>query len=114
MTGAMTARVGPGRLDMGQREHRICTNCVMDTTDSMITFDADGMCDHCTTFYRDIRPNWHTDERGRVALERVIERIKREGRGKDFDCILGVSGGIDSSYLTDRSPMVPLNQGGFG
>jgi N-acetyl sugar amidotransferase len=80
-------------------ETRICTNCVMDTTDAKITFDENGMCDHCTDFYRSVLPNWHTDERGRRELEVIVEKIKREGKGKDFDCILGMSGGVDSSYL---------------
>jgi N-acetyl sugar amidotransferase len=82
------------------REYQICTNCVMDTTDSRIVFDGQGVCDHCQTFYRKILPNWHTDERGRAALDALVESIKRAGEGKDFDCIIGMSGGIDSSYLT--------------
>lgn len=85
---------------MTQRAYQICTNCVMDTTDSQIVFDADGVCDHCRGFQATIRPNWHTDDRGRRALEQTIDQIKHEGRGKDFDCIVGMSGGIDSSYLT--------------
>ena len=85
---------------MKQREYRICTNCIMDTTDSMITFDENGVCDHCNGFYKDILPNWHTDERGQQALQKIVEKIKKEGKGKEFDCIMGVSGGIDSSYLT--------------
>ena len=80
--------------------YQICTNCVMDTTDSRINFDEDGVCDHCRNYYHKILPNWHTDARGVRALQDVIERIKRQGRGKDFDCIIGMSGGIDSSYLT--------------
>ena len=72
----------------------------MDTSDSRITFDSRGVCDHCTTFYTKVQPNWHTDERGRVVLEKMAESIRREGAGKDFDCIIGVSGGVDSSYLT--------------
>lgn len=82
------------------REYQVCTNCVMDTTDSMIVFDERGYCDHCNTFYKDILPNWHTDERGQKKLNDLAERIKLEGNGKEFDCIIGVSGGIDSSYLT--------------
>ena len=82
------------------RRYQICTNCVMDTSDSRITFDSRGVCDHCTTFYTKVQPNWHTDERGRVLLDRMVESIRREGAGKDFDCIIGVSGGVDSSYLT--------------
>jgi N-acetyl sugar amidotransferase len=80
--------------------HRVCSNCVMDTTDSRIVFDASGVCDHCNTFRSSILPNWHTDDRGRRALEATVEKIKAEGKGKDFDCIIGMSGGIDSSYLT--------------
>jgi N-acetyl sugar amidotransferase len=72
----------------------------MDTTDFAITFDANGMCDHCTNFYRNTLPNWHTDERGWSELQAIVAKIKQEGEGKDFDCIMGMSGGIDSSYLT--------------
>jgi len=82
------------------RKYQICTNCVMDTTDQRITFGDDGVCDHCTNFYKNVLPNWHTDERGWQELQKTVEAIKKEGEGKDFDCILGMSGGIDSSYLT--------------
>lgn len=81
------------------RDYQVCTNCVMDTTDSNITFDEKGVCDHCNTYYTDILPNWHTDEKGHKALEEIIAKIKKEGEDKDFDCLMGMSGGIDSSYL---------------
>ena len=71
----------------------------MDTTDSKISFDEKGICDHCNTYYTDILPKWHTDEKGHQALEKIIVKIKQEGEGKDFDCLMGMSGGIDSSYL---------------
>jgi N-acetyl sugar amidotransferase len=76
-----------------------CCNCVMDTTDSEIFFDENGICDHCNTYYKDIKPNWHPDEKGWKQMESTVEKIKAEGKGKDFDCILGMSGGVDSSYL---------------
>ena len=79
--------------------NRICSNCVMDTTDSKIVFDDKGVCDHCNTFYKDILPNWHTDDRGDRKLKDIINKIKKNGKGKDFDCLMGMSGGIDSSYL---------------
>jgi N-acetyl sugar amidotransferase len=78
----------------------ICSNCVMDTTDSQISFDEHGVCDHCNTFCSKVKPNWHTGERGRSELRVLVEKIKASGRGRDFDCIIGMSGGIDSSYLT--------------
>ena len=84
----------------------------MDTTDSRIEFDENGVCDHCRTFYNDILPNWHTDERGHQALLKIVEKIKKEGEGKDFDCLMGMSGGIDSSYLlymmTEKYKLRPL------
>jgi N-acetyl sugar amidotransferase len=72
----------------------------MDTTDSQITFDENGICDHCNEFYKNTLPNWNTDEKGWQMLQRTVEEIKKEGEGKDFDCIIGMSGGVDSSYLT--------------
>ncbi len=84
---------------MVREVYQVCKSCVMDTTDSKITFDAEGVCDHCNTFYSKILPNWHTDERGDNALKEIIKKIKRKGKGKDFDCLMGMSGGIDSSYL---------------
>jgi N-acetyl sugar amidotransferase len=65
----------------------------------MIHFDANGFCDHCNTFYSKIKPNWHTDHRGLETLEILVAKIKKESNGKDFDCLMGMSGGIDSSYL---------------
>jgi N-acetyl sugar amidotransferase len=84
---------------MTNKKYQICTNCVMDTTDSKIIFDKNGVCDHCNTFYKDIKPKWHTDEKGWNEINTTVEKIKKEGEGKDFDCIIGMSGGIDSSYL---------------
>lgn len=85
---------------MNKREYQVCTNCVMDTTDSKIEFDSNGVCDHCNTFYNNVLPNWHTDEKGKQELDEIVKKIKKAGKGKDFDCIIGMSGGIDSSYLT--------------
>ncbi len=84
---------------MNQSKYQICTNCVMDTTDSMITFDEKGVCDHCRNYYDNILPHWHTGEKGRAMIEAIAEKIRKEGEGKDFDCIMGMSGGVDSSYL---------------
>lgn len=80
-------------------KYKICTNCVMDSSDSKITFDKKGVCDHCNTYYSDILPKWHTDKQGEKDLWEIIDKIKKAGKGKDFDCIMGMSGGIDSSYL---------------
>ncbi|QTH64625.1 N-acetyl sugar amidotransferase [Psychrosphaera ytuae] len=79
--------------------HQVCSRCVMDTTDSKIVFDSNGVCDHCLTFDKDILPKWNPEGLEDDALEKLAEKIKKEGQGQDFDCIIGMSGGIDSSYL---------------
>jgi len=84
---------------MKDREYQVCTNCVMDTTDSKIVFDEKGMCDHCNNFYNNIKPNWNPNEIGEKQLKEVLDTIKKEGKNKKYDCIIGISGGVDSSYL---------------
>lgn len=71
----------------------------MDTSDSKITFDARGWCDYCNNFHENIVPAWHPDERGRKELEAMADQIKRDGAGRDHDCLIGLSGGVDSSYV---------------
>ncbi len=81
------------------RTYGICQSCVMDTSDVRIVFDEKGICDHCNSFRRDVRPHWHPDEKGAAMFRQMVERIKATGKGRDFDCIMGMSGGLDSSYL---------------
>jgi N-acetyl sugar amidotransferase len=71
----------------------------MDTSDTKILFDENGICDHCNDFYQNVKPNWFPNEKGEAELNKIVDKIKKEGIGKDFDCILGMSGGVDSSYL---------------
>lgn len=83
-----------------ENNYKICTNCVMDTSDSAITFDHNGICDHCQTFYNHTIPNWYSGEKGQAKLDAMVDKIKSAGKNWDYDCIIGMSGGIDSSYLT--------------
>ena len=71
----------------------------MDTSDSTITFDDRGWCDFCQNFHKSILPNWHPNDRGIAEIMPMIEKIKREGKGRDHDCLIGISGGLDSSYV---------------
>lgn len=82
------------KLDM-----RICTRCIMDTSDPNIEFDSAGICNHCHNFDRNMRPNWHPDSSGRRTLNELVAAMKREGRSRPYDCAIGLSGGVDSSYL---------------
>ncbi len=84
---------------MGNRKYQVCSNCVMDTSDSLIEFDERGYCDHCNNYYNNILPNWHPDEVGTRELNRIVDKIKKAGDGKKYDCIIGLSGGVDSSFL---------------
>jgi N-acetyl sugar amidotransferase len=84
---------------MASRPYQMCINCVMDTTDSAIVFDAKGMCDHCVTYIKNTLPHWQGRKDLASSLESIVASIKAAGKGYDFDCIIGMSGGIDSSYL---------------
>lgn len=85
---------------MNEREYQICLNCVMDTSDPQITFDCEGKCDFCKNYYDSILPSWHPDEHGWSELLSISEKIKKDTDGKKYNCIIGISGGTDSSYLT--------------
>ena len=61
------------------KNYQICKNCVMDTTDSKITFNNEGVCDHCQTFEKDIKPKWDTGEQGHQRLLKIVNKIKIEG-----------------------------------
>jgi N-acetyl sugar amidotransferase len=84
---------------MSKREFQVCTKTIMDTTDPHIVFDVNGISDYYHNFHNVIVPNWHTDKKGYDELMQVAAKIKKEGEGKDFDCIIGLSGGLDSSYV---------------
>jgi N-acetyl sugar amidotransferase len=84
---------------MEARYYQRCTRCVMDTTDAEIRFDAEGVCNHCRTFETLPGTQWFPNEEGRVRLERMLTDIRAEGEGKEYDSILGLSGGADSTYL---------------
>jgi len=79
--------------------YRICSKTIMDTSAPNIIFDDNGISDYYYNFQNNILPNWHTDERGYVELMRIAEKIKKDWKSRDFDCIIGLSGGLDSSYV---------------
>ncbi|WP_275448422.1 N-acetyl sugar amidotransferase [Mesorhizobium retamae] len=85
---------------VNNRPYLICTNCIMDTSDSKISFDSNGRCEYCNNYYSNILPNWHPDERGLREIISVVDKIKKDGRDRDHDCLIGISGGVDSSYVT--------------
>lgn len=85
------------------REYQLCSNCVMDTSDAAISFDENGVCDHCRGFKEHVEANWFPNAEGERRFAAVVERIKEDGKDRDFDCILGMSGGLDSSFLLHKA-----------
>lgn len=79
--------------------YQICKRCIMDTSDPAIVFDERGYCNHCRLLMDDRDRYWLPDERGQRKLERLIADIKQAGKGRPYDCVMGISGGVDSSYL---------------
>lgn len=72
----------------------------MDTSDSGITFDERGWCDFCNNYHKNIFPSWKPGSQAEAEIMPLIEKIKHEGRDRDHDCLIGISGGLDSSYVT--------------
>lgn len=79
-------------------KYQICTQTIMDTSDPNIIFNEKGESDYYINFVNNIQPNWITDERGLEHLMRIAQKIKDKRKNEDFDCIIGLSGGLDSSY----------------
>jgi len=79
-------------------EYKMCTRCVMDTTDPDIVFDSNGVCNHCTKaleLYKEIT----SDKSRETKLQALIKEIKNKGVNSKYDCIIGISGGVDSTYV---------------
>ena len=81
------------------RPYQICKNCVMDTTDEDISFDEQGVCKRCNEYKSRIEPEWNHGKGHEEELSKLIHDIHKSGHGKEYDCILGLSGGLDSSYM---------------
>lgn len=92
-------RKGAQVFQFPKASYRICTQCIMDTTDPEITFDDKGVCNHCHTYEERISQEVFNGAEGKRLLDEAIAQIKKEGIGKKYDCILGLSGGVDSTYV---------------
>lgn len=91
--------------------YQICKRCVMDTSDPDIEFDADGICNHCTTAIQRMKDQLLPPVERERALHELVEKVKAEGKGKAHDCIIGVSGGVDSTtvaYTAKKLGLRPL------
>ncbi len=82
--------------------YQICTKLVLDTSDPTITFDENGVCHQYHDFHENIVPHWKIGEEGERHIEAEVAKLKAEGKGKEFDCLIGMSGGADSSYMLHK------------
>lgn len=89
-------------------EYKICTRCIMDTTDPEIQFDENGVCNHCRKYDERASKELYLDETGQQKLDRIINEIKEQGENKEYDCLMGVSGGVDSTFALYKARKLGL------
>lgn len=79
-------------------DYQVCVRCVMDTTDPEIVFDSADVCNHCDRYETYLLTLGHATQRA-GQLDNIVATLKKAGRDSDYDCVMGISGGVDSSYL---------------
>lgn len=85
---------------MIQSKYRVCKRCVMDnSSDDTILFDDEGYCNYCTNTLKNMKYIYYPNSEGEKLLNKELNIIKTAGKGKKYDCMMGISGGLDSSYL---------------
>jgi len=98
---------------LGEKEikYQQCVRCVMDTSDPEITFDERGYCNHCNDYFEKTSKRAYQGKSSDKKLAQLIENIKKSGKGNNYDCVIGVSGGVDSiytAYLAKKLGLRPL------
>ena len=81
------------------KEKQICTKCIYDTSLPQISFDTEGVCNYCHMVDTLIEEYGTGQSKGEQRFKEIVAQIKIDGKGKQYDCIVGVSGGTDSSYM---------------
>jgi N-acetyl sugar amidotransferase len=82
------------------QNHQICIRCIMSTVaDKKIVFDEKGICHHCRRYDAMFSTRVIKGEAGKAVLDGIVTKMKYAGLGRDYDCIIGVSGGVDSTYV---------------
>ena len=94
---------------MTKIDYAICKKCIMDTSDEQIVFNENGICNHCISFEEQFKliPKENFSES--KQFKNLIEEIKKSSRNTKYDCILGLSGGVDSSYMAYLCKEANLN-----
>ena len=79
--------------------YKICSYCVMDTSDEDIIFNEEGRCNHCLDFESLLKDSKYAKKNSEEKLNEILRAVKSKGKNKKFDCLLGISGGVDSCYM---------------
>jgi aminotransferase len=87
---------------MSNNDYQQCSRCIMDTTEPEILFNSQGVCNHCLNFDDNTSKHWYPNHDGEKKFAELIAKLKSENKNKEYDCIMGLSGGVDSSYLALR------------
>ena len=96
-------------VQANRKETRACIRCVMnDHVDTEITFNEDGLCKHCQRYDELVSSRVFDGKEGEEKLYRLVEKIKAAGARRSYDCIVGVSGGVDSTYVAYRVKQLGL------
>lgn len=82
-----------------EKDYKICSYCVMDTSDEDIIFNEDGRCNHCLDFGVVLRDSKYAKNNSEEKLNKLLKAVKVNGKNKKFDCLVGISGGVDSCYM---------------
>ncbi len=93
------------------RPYQICTRCIMDTSDPEIVFDHNGVCNHCRAYEKRAQNELFNKKESEIKLNSLVSEIKRNGKNNEYDCVIGVSGGVDSTmvaYLVKQLGLRPL------
>lgn len=89
----------PYTQKLHKQPYRMCTKSVMDTSDPWITFDEEGVSSHVRHYENYAENVMLTGKAAKAKTQEMVSMLKQEGKGKEYDCIMGLSGGVDSSYL---------------
>ena len=94
---------------MTKKVYQICKRCVMDTSDPEIAFDEKGNCNHCNDFFKEYKNKIYHGEESDRQLEIIVNKIKKTKGKNKYDCLVGMSGGVDSSYVAYKAVELGLN-----
>ena len=85
---------------MIKEKYKMCSHCVMDTkSDPSMTIESNGKCERCNMYEKSVAKCWNYGKGHEKELESLISKIKKTGQGKKYDCLIGLSGGFDSTYV---------------